>query len=122
MKYLKEFIIGSSFPVVASFYYGAYNREKNFDYFYYTLIAPIWFGIWSILSLIIADKYKLSNRMRFFIVSILSVISIGILQQTILFPYDYTKEEWIEYYFYIFIKYMITWNIIIYYIHKYISN
>tara|TARA_B100000427_G_scaffold327563_1_gene338591 strand:- start:179 stop:601 length:423 start_codon:yes stop_codon:yes gene_type:complete len=120
MKYLKEFIVGSSFPVVASFYYGAYHRDKNFEYFPYTLAAPLWFGIWNILSLFIAEKYKLSLRMRFLVVSILSVISIAILQQTILFPYNYTKEEWKEYYVYIVIKYMITWNLIIYYINKYI--
>ena len=120
MKYLKEFIIGSSFPVVASFYYGAYHREKNFEYFPYTLAAPIWFGIWNILSLLIAEKYKLSLRMRFLVVSILSVISIAILQQTFLFPYNYTKEEWNYYYTQQFIKYMITWNLIIYNLEKYI--
>jgi len=121
MKYLREFIIGSSFPVVALYYYGAYyNTKKTYDYFQYSLVAPIWFGIWNILSLIIAERFKLSNRLRYFIVSILSVISIGILQQTILFPYNYTKEEWKEYYVYIFIKYMFVWNIIIYTIDKYI--
>tara|TARA_Y100001970_G_scaffold233250_1_gene290672 strand:+ start:1433 stop:1798 length:366 start_codon:yes stop_codon:yes gene_type:complete len=121
MKYLKEFIIGSSFPVVSSFYYGAhYNNYKTYDYFQYTLAAPIWFGIWNIISLIIAEKYNLSKQLRFFIISILSVISIFILQQTILFPYDYTKEKWIKYYTYIFIKYMFVWNIIIYNLDKYI--
>ena len=121
MKYLRDFIIGSSFPVVASFYYGAYHREKkNYEYFPYTFMAPLWFGIWNILSLMIADKYKLSLRMRFFIVSILSVISIMILQQTLIFPYNYTKEEWKEYYIYIVLKYMITWNIIVYNLEKYI--
>ena len=121
MKYLKEFIIGSSFPVVALFYYGSYyNTQKTYDYFQYTLVAPIWFGIWNIISLLISEKYNLSKQMRFFIVSVLSVISIGILQQTILFPYNYTKEEWNEYYGYILIKYLFVWNIIIYNLDKYI--
>jgi len=121
MKYLKELIIGSSFPVVVLFYYGSYyNTKKTYDYFQYTLAAPIWFGVWNMISLIIAEKYNLSKRSRFLIVSILSVLSIGILQQTILFPYNYTIEEWNEYYIYIFIKYMFVWNIIIYNLDKYI--
>ena len=121
MKYLKEFIIGSSIMVVLPFYYGAYyNTDKTYSYYLYTLAAPIWFGLWNIISLIIADKLKLSKRLRFLTISIISVISIIILQQTILFPYNYSKKEWYEYYIYIFLKYMIIWNIIIFYLDKYI--
>ena len=63
MKYLKEFIIGSSYPVVVLFYYMVHNYQsnKNYDYYEYTLIAPIWFGLWNIISLLISEKYKLSN-------------------------------------------------------------
>ena len=40
MKYLKELIIGSSFPVIVLFYYMVYNHQedKQYDYFSYTLI------------------------------------------------------------------------------------
>ena len=119
MKYLKEFIIGSSFPVIVIFYYMVYNHQenKNYSYYHYTLLAPIWFGLWNILSLIIANKYKLSKRIRFFIVSILSLLSIYVIAQRF---YTKTEKEWEFYYFQQFIKYMFVWNIIIYTIDKYI--
>ena len=41
MKYLKDFIIGSSIPVVALFYYYVYNHpKKTYNYYPYTFIAP----------------------------------------------------------------------------------
>jgi hypothetical protein len=120
MKYLKEFIIGSSFPVVALFYYRVYNYypDKNYSYYHYTLAAPLWFGIWSIISLIIAEKYKLSDRMRYFVVSLLSLFASYIIFITQDF-YD-SKEEMKYYYLQQFIKYMLVWNIIIYNISRYI--
>ena len=119
MKYLKEFIIGSSFPVVLLFYYMVYNYQgdKKYNYYEYTLIAPIWFGLWNIISLLISEKYKLSKQVRFFIVSILSLLSIYIIAQNF---YTKTTEEWRFYYFQQFITYMFVWNIIIYNLDKYI--
>ena len=63
MKYLKEFIIGSSIMVVLPFYYIVYNSKskKTYSYYLYTLAAPLWFGIWNIISLIIAEKFNLSS-------------------------------------------------------------
>ena len=122
MKYLKEFVIGSSIAVVLPFYYMAYNHQpkKQYSYYHYTLLAPLWFGLWNIISLVIANRFGLSRRSRYLVVSILSFMTIIILQQTLLNPYDFTKEEWINYYMYLFIKYMLVWNIVIYYLDKYI--
>ena len=151
MKYLREFIIGSSFPVVVFFYRSVYNsiqkkkitdpdyidtiHEKHvpflwnqiwpenyeyYTYFRYTITAPIYFGIWNILSLIIADKFKLSFRMRFVIISIISSIFM-MLFQTKYNIYDFKeKKEFYQYYLNIFIKYMLIWNIIVYNLEKYI--
>ena len=122
MKYLKEFVIGSSIAVTFHFYYMAYHHrpKKLYNYFDYSMAAPLWFGLWNIVSLIIAQKYGLSKRMRFFVVSILSFLTIATLQQTVLNAYIYTREEWQKYYMYLFIKYMVTWNIVIYYLDKYV--
>ena len=119
MKYLREFIIGSSFPVVAVFYHMVYNHQPNkkYSYYHYTFLAPIWFGIWNIISLFIAEKYGLTNRMRFLIVSFLSLFSIYLIAQNY---YEKTQEEWNYYYTQQFIKYMIIWNLIIYNLEKYI--
>ena len=121
MKYLKEFVIGSSIAVVAPFYYMVYNHQPNkqYSYYDYSLIAPVWFGLWNIVSLVIAKHYGLSKRMRFFVISVLSYISI-ISISTYFKTYNQTREEWNFYYLQQFIKYMLVWNIVIYNLDKYI--
>ena len=151
MKYLREFVIGSSYLVVVLFYRSVYSSiqkkklsdpeyfdtlyEKEipflwnkiwpgdyeyYSYFRYTITAPIYFGLWNILSLLIAEHFDLSLRMRFIVISIIS--SIFMMRfQTIYNIYDFeTNEEFTNYYIHIFIKYMLIWNIIIYNLEKYI--
>jgi hypothetical protein len=119
MKYLKQFIIGSSFPVLAGFYYSVKKQQpkKTYDYFNYTMAAPLWFGIWNIISLVIAEKFNLSTETRFLLISVISSLSIMLIASC-LQSYNFTQEEWKSYYTYIFIKYMIVWNIIIQFIEK----
>ena len=120
MKYLKEFIIGSSFPTMVLLYYKVYhNKDKKFNYYDWSMKSPIFFGIFNILSLIIAEKFNLSLEKRLFIISIFTSLLI-ISTARYINNYNYTEKEWIHYYIRIFILYMITWNIIIYYITKYI--
>tara|TARA_Y100001970_G_scaffold281073_1_gene391108 strand:+ start:874 stop:1329 length:456 start_codon:yes stop_codon:yes gene_type:complete len=151
MKYLREFIIGSSFPVVVLFYRSVYsNIQKKritdpgyfetlpdkdipflwdkiwpsnyeyYSYFRYTITAPIYFGLWNILSLIIANHFGLSLRMRFIVIGILSSLFMMIFQ-TIYNIYNFkTKDEFEKYYLHIFIKYMFVWNIVIYALEIYI--
>ena len=122
MKYLKQFIIGSSYLVFLPFYYAVYNsrKEKNYSYYNYTLTAPIWLGLWNVISLVLAEHFKLSMRKRFLLVSVISSISIMCIS-TYFKTYNFTKEEWIKYYIGIFIKYMIIWNVIVYNIEKYLT-
>ena len=55
MKYLKQFVIGSSWLVVIHFLYmAAYHRpNKNWLYKNYSLVVSFSFGIYNVLSLII---------------------------------------------------------------------
>ena len=119
MKYLKQFVVGSSFLVFFQFYYSAKNHQpkKTYDYYRYTLVAPIWFGLWNIISLIIAEKYKLNFEKRFLLISFISALSIMIIS-TKLRSYNFTRNEWYKYYVYILIKYLFTWNVIIKNIEK----
>ena len=119
MKYLREFVIGSSVLVFLPFIYTVAFKtpKKNYSYENYSLLAPIWFGLWNVISLIIAEHFGLTMRMRFLIISILSCLSI-ITIVNILKSYNYSKEELRNYYIRIFIRYMITWNIVIYYLEK----
>ena len=119
MKYLREFVIGSSWLVVVqSLYMAAYRRkEKNWSYEDYSIVAPVWFGLWNVISLVIAEYFGLNLRMRIFIVSIMSYLSILAIAKGFN-KYNFTQEKWKQYYFYMLIKYLLTWNIIVYYIER----
>ena len=119
MKYLKEFVIGSSIAVVLPFYYVVYNSQskRTYSYYSYTLLAPLWFGLWNIISLIIAEHFGLSNKIRYLLISIISLLSIFIVAK---FYYTKTEKEWNIYYLDQFIRYMLVWNIVIYNLDKYI--
>jgi len=121
MKYIKQFIVGSSFLVFAPFYYG-YNKLKkdNYSYYKYTFVAPLWFGLWNIISLILADYFNLSIQNRFLLISVISysvIISINTYNNV----YNFTTEQWVQYYIGMLFLYLIVWNIIIYQIEKQIS-
>ena len=121
MSYLKAFIIGSSYLVFFPYFYSVKNSQnkKNYSYYHYTLVAPIWLGLWNVLSLMIAEHFGLSKRLRFLIISIissLSIMSIAYYFKT----YNFTTIEWRNYFFYIFIKYLFIWNIVVFYLDKYI--
>ena len=150
MKYLKEFIIGSSFPIFFLFFvstYEAIQKKKQTDpelleylkkkpplnpfwnqisnysyytYYSYTLYTPFYFGITNIISLISANHFKLSKRMRFVVISILaSIFTITIVTVNNVYKWKTTKEQ-LQYYVKIFISYMFVWNILVYNIDKYI--
>ena len=123
MKYLKEFLIGASYFVFLPFFFGVYNTQtkKTYNYYDYTLIAPVWFGFWNVMSLIIAKKYKLSKRYRYLTISVISSIAVMLIA-THFKSYEFDKKEWEEYYVYIFIKYLLVWNVVIFYLDKYIDT
>ena len=106
MKYLKQFIVGSSYIITLPYFYAVkYSRnEKNYSYSDYTFVAPLWFGIWNVIFFIIGEKFKLSMRLRFLYASIASSLSIMIIA-TIFRTYNFTKKQWIKYYIGIFILY-----------------
>jgi len=121
MKSLREFVIGSSIVVTLPFYYMVYHHQPNkqYNYYDYSLGAPLWFGLWNMIPLLISKKYGLSKRLGYLIVSILSYLCI-ISIATFTKKYVKTDKEWEFYYAQQFVKYMITWNIVIYYLDKYI--
>ena len=121
MKYLIQFLAGSSSIVVIPFYYG-FNKLKseNYSFFNYSILAPLWFGIWNVLSLIFAEHLNLSIKQRFLFVSLITcfiIVSYNKYNKT----YDFTKNQWLKYYMLMFFAYLFTWNIVIYNIEKVIS-
>ena len=114
MNPLKDFIIGSSIIITAPFMY-AFNiiNNKNNSYFKYSFLAPIWFGLWNVISFYLAKKLKLTLRERFFIISLTSYLCIIIYARSSK-AYHFNYKEWIYYYLGQLIFYLIVWNIIIY--------
>jgi len=122
MKYLLNFLIGSSWFVTLPFFIAVNNMGsiKSYSYFDYTTIAPVYLGFWNIISLIIAKKLNFSLRERLLFITpityILSNIAVKILKS-----YNYTDKEWNLYDFKLFVTHFIIWNIIVYYIEKNIT-
>ena len=121
MKYLKAFVAASSWIVTLPFFYTVYNLKdkKNYSYFNYTMIAPVWLGFWSVISLIIADYFGLSMRERFLILTFITY-SLSIMIVKYLDSYNYNEKEWKQYYIRLFIKHFIMWNVVVFNIEKYI--
>ena len=121
MKYLRDFIIGSSIVVVAPFYYAVHNSQidKPYSYYQYTFLAPLAFGFWNVISLIIAEKFGISKKLRFLLISLITYLAI-IFFVYYFNVYKLTSNEWIKYFIYQFLRYMIVWNIIIFYLDKYV--
>ena len=74
MKYLREFIIGSSaFAVVPWLWSQSLLRSEegtvNYDYYDFSLFMPIRRGLWNVFSLIISDYLGLTLRMRFLLIT-----------------------------------------------------
>ena len=113
MKYLKQFIVGSSFPVFAPFMYLVGNTlNKNYSLKFYSIAAPLWWGTWNVISLILAEQFNLSIHIRFLLISLLSSITIMSIS-TYSKSYNFTKEKWIKYYLMIFLSYLVIWNVIV---------
>ena len=94
MKYLKQFVIGSSYIVFAPFFYAVEKSQpkKTYSYYDYTLVAPVWFGLWNIISLLLAEYFNLTMRQRYILVSILSSLSVMVIA-TYLKSYNFTKKN-----------------------------
>lgn len=128
-NYFKSFVIGSSALVFAPFFVAAHNFTiKNYNYYHYTLLAPIFFGLTNMLSLLLAKTFKLNLRKRYILISILSSVS-TLLYVTLSKSYDFSKNSSghfllpnniYQYYLSTFTGYMFVWNIVIYNIEKYL--
>ena len=130
MDYLKAFTIGTSGPVWFLHMISlSLVDDKYYDFPYkeYSLNLPIYYGIFSILSIIIKKEFNLSLSMSLFITSIIS-ISYFIIQnyyiaRKLYKPYkNYTPNEWLRYFFRNGSRHLIAFNLVIYYFTKHFSN
>lgn len=121
-KYLRAFVIGSSFLVFFPHFLAvgmADEKQLNYTYKQYTFVAPIYLGLVNAISLFIATTFALSRRTRYVLIGSISpliVSSFSYLFQT----YNYSNEQWMTYAIGLFIKHFTIFNVIIYSLDKYI--
>lgn len=119
-NYLREFVIGASWPVFIFFFLGVLNSKNiNYTYGQYTLIAPPFLGLMNVFSKYLQNTYQLSRRGRYLLIGVLSpliVSSIAFLLQT----YNYTPQEWISYALRLIVFHFLIFNLIIYNLDLYI--
>jgi len=121
-EYLRAFVIGSSFLVFLPFFYSVYNFEKeqfNFSYDIYTFLAPPTLGLMNVISLLLANKFNISKRVRFLLTSLIAptIVLITIVTFNI---YNYSLKEWVSHVLQLYLLYFIIFNGLIYYLDKYI--
>jgi hypothetical protein len=121
-KYLRSFVIGSSCLVFFPYFYAVSNFDPNkfnYDYKWYTFLAPIGLGLMNMISLIAAEKWGLSSRNRFLYTSIIAPTLV--LSAVILFKvYNYTAEDWVSHIIGMYLLYFVVLNFVLYYLDKYV--
>jgi len=122
-QYLRAFIIGSSFFVFIPYFVAVRSFDKkllNYSYENYTLYAPIGLGLYNVVSLYIANKFNLTKRNRFLLISILAptLVAIGIYTRK---AYNYnTIQEWFNHIWKLYLLYFVVFNFIVYYLDKHV--
>ena len=130
MDYLKAFTIGTSGPVFFPHLASLKLADEN-DYSYsfktYSLIAPIYYGLMTMLALYIGKTFHKTLRMRLFITSLISIIFIVSLNyfvsSKLYKPYsNYSTKDWLRYIMRNGSRHFIAFNFIIYYLSEYFSK
>ena len=106
----KQFIVGSSSFVVLPFFGTVMNidkKDKNYSYAMYTIVAPIYLGLMNVLGSIL-----FKGQYRFILTGLISGIIVALVA-TLLNSYNFTKDEWNQYYIRIVIRHVITFGIIV---------
>jgi len=108
---LKEFIVGSSAFVFLPFFLSVRNlnpNDKNYSYADYTIVAPLYLGLMNLCGSILFH----SSPYRFILTGLLSGVIVSIIA-TLLNSYNYTSDQWKQYYIHIIFKHVITFGIIV---------
>lgn len=104
MDYLKAFTIGTAGLVSMTHIASIATKEPDyfeFDFHAYSIIAPIYYGLISMLALYLTTTYNLSTSKGFFITSIISITLVRLLNITSRHyyrPYNqFNFRQWINY-------------------------
>ena len=123
---IKSFIIGSSIPAFIILFivviYLFKIKEATFNYYRYSILAPIGMGLLSLIAKFISIKYNISLKLCYFIVSLFSAlfVSINISREEGAYNFK-TKNRWYLQYLLIFIGHLFIYNCIIYPLDLYLN-
>jgi len=122
MLYLKQFVVGSSVALFWPFFLGVQfvKEKRRFSFETYSLTAPLVLGFWNVLSYALAQRFDVSMRIRFLILSLVSYVAAVGFVRTVQ-AYNFSPEEWKRYYLVLFVIYFLSWNVVAFYIEKAIS-
>ena len=116
---LKSFIIGSSIPAFIILFvvviYLFKIKEASFNYYRYSVLAPIGIGLLSMLSKYISITYNINLKTSYFIISLLSALFVSINISIGDGAYKFkSNNRWYFQYLLIFIGHLFIYNKIIY--------
>ena len=116
---LKSFIIGSSviayFIIFIVVIYLFKIKEATFDYYRYSILAPIGIGLLSVLAKFISIKYNITLKRSYFVVSLLSALFVSINISRGEKAYNFkSNNRWYLQYLLIFMGHLFIYNKIIY--------
>lgn len=121
-EYLRAFVIGSSFIVFAPFFYIIFSLDpklKNYTNVEYSFIAPLGLGLINVMSLMIANVFCLSRRMRYLVASLLVPICLICIAYSLKL-YNFSKKSWSTYTVNVFLFYFFILNVVMYFLDKYV--
>ena len=121
----KSFIIGSSIisylMIILVVIYLFKTKEATFNYYRYSIIAPIGIGMLSLISKYIYLNYDLTLQTSYLIVSIISSLFVMINISRGKGAYKFkTKERWYLQYLLIMMGHLFMYNRIIYPLDQYL--
>lgn len=115
MSALRSFVIGSSLPAVAAFFYGVSEVPddiRNFSYKRYSLMAPLYLGLVNVLIFTLVQKYKWPLRKTYAIVSIISGLLVPTYAKWI-GVYNVDEDTWTRIRILVLLMHIFTFNIVI---------
>ena len=118
-KYLKSFVIGSSMPVFMNFFLSVQNiqnrdpQKSRYTYEQYTIVAPLYLGFMNMIALYVGNTFGLSLRQRLLVISLISAAFVAGLAKLNV-SYQFTDREWLDYFAWILLKHLFTYNVLIY--------
>ena len=116
---VKSFIIGSSIPAFIILFivviYLFMNKEATFNYYKYSIMAPLGLGVISMLSKLISIQYNIKLKYSYLMFSLISALFVSINISLGKGAYNFkTKNRWYLQYLLIFIGHLFIYNQIIY--------